>query len=213
MPLSMIADLLRAGLFALAHWFGGSFGAAIVVLAIAVRAGLLPLTLRATTRRLVREAKLRALAPELAKLKRRHARRPSALGPAVEQLYEKHGIRLVDSAALVDSLLQFVPAASLYAAIRGLPRAGRFLWMADLMTPDRTLAGLAALISAGIAWAASASGDGGRAAQLAPILTALVTFGILSHLSAGVALYSFTNSVIGGAEQALARRMLRSKAP
>lgn len=213
MPFSMIADVLRAGLFALAHWFGGSFGAAIVVFAIALRVVLLPLTLRATTRRLVREAKLRALAPELAKLKRRHARRPSALGPAVEQLYEKHGIRLVDSAALVDSLLQFVPAASLYAAIRGLPKAGRFLWMADLMTPDRALAGLAALISAGIAWAAAASGEGGRAAQLAPILTAVVTFGILSHLSAGVALYSFTNSVIGRAEQALARRMLRPNAP
>jgi len=212
MPLSMFVDVLRAGLFALAHWFGGSFGAAIVILAIALRVVLLPLTLRATTRRLVREAKLRALQPELAKLKRQHARRPNALGPAVEQLYEKHGVRLVDP-ALVDSLLQLVPAASLYAAIRGLPKAGRFLWMADLVTPDRALASVAALVSAGIAWSAAASGEGGRAAQLAPILTALVTFGILSHLSAGVALYSFTNSVIGGAEHAMARRMLRRAGP
>jgi YidC/Oxa1 family membrane protein insertase len=213
MPLSMFVDVLRAGLFALAHAFGGSFGAAIVVLAIALRVVLLPLTIRATTRRLVRDAKLRALQPELATLKRRHARRPTALGPAVERLYQKHGVRLVDSAALVDSLLQLVPAASLYAAIRGLPKAGRFLWMADLVTPDRALASVAALVSAGIAWAAAASGEGGRTAQLAPILVALVTFGILSHVSAGVALYSFTNSVIGGAEQAMARRMLRPEAP
>ena len=49
---SSLMDVVRASLFVVAHWCGGSFGAAIVVTSIATRLVLLPLTLRATRRRL-----------------------------------------------------------------------------------------------------------------------------------------------------------------
>lgn len=210
MLLSTIVDLFRGGLFALAHWCGGSFGAAIVVAAVALRVVMLPLSLRATRRRLVRADKMRALAPELAAIQRRHRGKPDALSAAVSALYDAHGVSLVDRASLVDSLVLFPPAAALYSAIRAVPRGvGRFLWMPDLVTPDRALAAIAAVVSGGIAWMAASSGESGRVAQLAPIISAAITFAILSHISAGVALYSLTNSVLGGAEQALARRMLR----
>jgi hypothetical protein len=42
MPLSTIVDLFRGGLFALAHWCGGSFVAAIVVAAVGLRVLMLP---------------------------------------------------------------------------------------------------------------------------------------------------------------------------
>jgi YidC/Oxa1 family membrane protein insertase len=208
--LSMIADLCRGALFALAHWCGGSFGTAIVVAAVGLRVVTLPLSLRATRRRLVRADRLRALAPELAALKQRYAKQPEKLAAAMQRLHAEHGLSMFDTASAVDSLLLFPPAAALYSAIRAVPRgAGRFLWMTDLVSPDRALAAVAALVSAGIAWAATTSGDSSRAAQLAPILGAVVTFAILSHISAGVALYSLTNSVFAGAEQVLARRALR----
>lgn len=211
MLLSGIVDVFRAGLFALAHWCGGSFGTAIVVAAVGLRVVMLPVNLRAARRRLVREAKLRALAPQLAVLQRRHAKHPEALHAAVRQLHEANGVSLVDTATIGDSLLLFPPAAALYSAIRALPRGtGQFLWMKDLVSPDRALAAAAAVISAGVAWAATSSGDSGRAAQLMPLVTAAITFVILSHISAGVAVYSMTNSAIGGLEQALARRMLRA---
>jgi YidC/Oxa1 family membrane protein insertase len=214
MLLSTIVDLFRASLFALAHWCGGSIGAAIVVAAAALRIAMLPVSLRATRRRLVREAKLRALAPELAALKRRYRDRPTELGPAMNRLYEAHGVAPFDRASFVDSLLQFPPAAALYAAVRGLPRgAGRFLWMTDMVSPDRALAAVTALVTAILAWVAATSGESGRAAQFAPIITGVITFAILSHISAGVALYSLTNSVIGGTEQVLARRMLERATP
>ena len=210
---STIVDLFRGALFALAHWCGGSFGAAIVVAGVALRVLLLPVSLRAARRRAVRESQLRALAPELEALKRRHAGRPDRIALATQQLYEQRGIALVDRGLLVDSLLLFPPAAALYAAIRAIPRGvGRFLWMTDLVTPDRALATVAALASAAIAWAASTSGDSARAAQLAPLIGAIVTFVILSHISAGVALYSLTTSVIGGAEQMLVRRRIAREA-
>jgi YidC/Oxa1 family membrane protein insertase len=212
--LSPIADLSRAALFALAHVCGGSFGAAVVVAAVALRVVMLPLSLRAARRRLIREAHLRALAPELEHLRARHAGKPQALAVAVGRLHEERGVPLFDRASFVDSLLQFPPAAALYSAVRGLPRGtGAFLWMSDLVTPDRALAVTAAAVSAGLAWISTTSGDSGRAAQLAPLVVGVVTFALLSHLSAGVGLYSLTSTVISGAEQAVARRMLRHQAP
>jgi membrane protein insertase Oxa1/YidC/SpoIIIJ len=212
--LSFIAELSRAALFALAHWCGGSVGAAIVVAGVAVRVALLPWSLRAARRRLVRDAKLRAFAPDLARLKRRHAGKPQALAVAIQTLHEDHGVPLFDRGSFIDSLIQFPPAAALYSAVRSLPKgAGRFFWVSDLVSPDRALATLAALVSAVVAWVATTTAGTDRGVQLAPLLTAAVTFVILSHLSAGVAIYSITNSTIGGVEQALARRMLRLEAP
>jgi len=141
------------------------------------------------------------------------AGRLDRVAAATQQLYQEQGIALVDRGSIVDSLLLFPPAAALYAAIRAIPRGvGRFLWMSDLVTPDRALATVAALVSAAIAWAASSSGDSARAAQLAPLIGAIVTFVILSHISAGVALYSLTTSMISGVEQALVRRHLAREA-
>jgi YidC/Oxa1 family membrane protein insertase len=73
---SNLIDVLRGSLFVLAHWFGGSFGAAILVASALMRIALFPVTLGATRRRLLREQKLRELAPELADIKRRHADNP-----------------------------------------------------------------------------------------------------------------------------------------
>lgn len=212
---STIVDLFRGALFALAHWCGGSFGTAIVVAGVGLRVLMLPVSLRAARRHLVRQAQLRAIAPELAALNRRHARERDKLAAATQRLYDERGIALVDRASLVDSLLLYPPAMALYSAIRAVPRGvGRFLWMSDLVTPDRMLATIAALVSAGFAWmAVSTSGDSGRASQFVPIMGAVITFAILSHISAGVALYSLTTTLIGGAERALARRTLRHPAP
>jgi membrane protein insertase Oxa1/YidC/SpoIIIJ len=187
---------------------------AIVLAGVAVRVALLPLSVRAARRRLVREAQMRALAPELARLKQRHAGKPEALAVAVQRLHEQRGVPLFDRASFFDSLIQFPPAAALYSAVRSLPKGmGRFLWVSDLVMPDRALALLAAIVTGGVAWAATTSAGAGRGAQLAPLVTVAVTFAILSHLSAGVALYSLTSSMIGGAEHALARRMLRHETP
>jgi YidC/Oxa1 family membrane protein insertase len=212
MMLSPIVDLFRAALFGVAHVFGGSLGAAIVASAVALRVVMLPLSLGAAKRRLVREAKLRALAPKVAELKRRHAGRPGAFEAATRRLHEAHSVPLFDARSLVDSLLQFPPAAALYSAVRALPRGVRFLWVTDLTAPDRALALVAAFVSATVTWFATTTGDANRAAQIAPILTAVMTYVILSHFSAGVALYSLASSVIGATEQALARRMLAREA-
>ena len=202
-------ELLRSSLFVLAHWFGGSFGAAIVAVSIVLRVAMLPITLPATRRRLAREQKLRALGPKLADLKTRYANRPERLVAATQELYDANGVSLFDRRALLDSLLGLPPGALLYTAIGRLRDIGGFLWIPNLVTPDRALAAIAGVVAAGIAWLSARSPEVGEAAKLFPLAVAgVVTYFFLSHLSAGVALYSITSSVVAAVEQAVARRAL-----
>jgi YidC/Oxa1 family membrane protein insertase len=205
-----LVDLLRSSLFVLAHWFGGSFGAAIVVASLVLRIAMLPITLRATRRRLMLEAKLRALAPDVERLKKRYAGRPQELILATQRLHDEKGIKTVDGRSLIDMLVQFPPAALLYSAIGRVARdAGGFLWVRSLVAPDRALALVAAGISAGAAWLAARSPETRTAASLAPIaITGVIAYVFLSHISAGVALYSITNSVVAAVEQAVVLRSL-----
>ena len=202
-------ELLRSSLFVLAQWFGGSFGAAIVAVSIVLRVAMLPITLPATRRRLVREQKLRDLAPKIAELKTRFAKKPERLLAATQELYAANGVSPLDPRALFDSFLGMPPGVLLYSAIGRLRDVGGFLWIPNLVMPDRLLAVVAGGIAAGIAWLSSRSPEASQAARLLPLAIAgTVTYLFLSHLSAGVALYSITNSVVAAVEQAVARRTL-----
>jgi YidC/Oxa1 family membrane protein insertase len=205
-----LTDLLRSSLFVLAHWFGGSFGAAIIAASVAMRIVMLPVTIGATRRRLAREAKLRTLGPELERLKQRHAGKPKDLMTATERLYAANGIAFVDRRSFIDMLLQFPPAALLYSAINGLGRdVGGFMWVKSLASPDRALALAAGLVSAAAAWAAGRSPESRQAVVLLPLaITGVVTYVFLSHVPAVIALYSVTNSVVAAVEQAVVRRSM-----
>ena len=209
---SNLIDVLRGSLFVLAHWFGGSFGAAILVASALMRIALFPVTLGATRRRLLREQKLRELAPELADIKRRHADNPDLLFAATQRAHAAHGVPLFDPRAALDSLVSLPPAVALYSAIRGTAgNAGRFLWVGDLAKPDRLMAIVAAGIAAAGAWVSSATPGAANTSQtLAVVLAGVLTFLFLSHLSAGLALYSVSNSIIGAAERVIAARTIRS---
>jgi YidC/Oxa1 family membrane protein insertase len=209
---SNVIDALRGSLFVLAQVCGGSFGAAILIASALMRVALLPLTIPATRRRLLREQKLRALAPELAEIKRRYADKPDLLFAETRKLHDAHGVALFDRRAAFDSLVAFPPAAALYAAIRGAAdHAGRFLWVADLAKPDRLLSAVAAVIAGAGAWVSSSNPGATSAPQLFPaIIATIVSFVVLSHFSAGLALYSVSNTIIGVAERAIAGRTIRS---
>jgi YidC/Oxa1 family membrane protein insertase len=212
---SNVIDVLRGGLFVLAHLFGGSLGAAILVASAAVRVALLPVTLKSAQRRIMRERALRALAPELDAIKKRFAKQPTLVLAKTRELQEAHGIKSVDPKDAIAAALQFPPVATLYAAIRGSVNAGgttgAFLWVRSLAKPDRGLALVAAGVGALIARAAMpAIPNGNTAALVAPVLlTSIITYALLSHLGAGLALYSIANSIINGVERMIAERTLK----
>jgi len=186
MSWSLLVDLTRGLLFSLAHLFGGSVGLAIIAASLALRALMLPFALRA--------AKRRSTAPSPTML--------PDLGTFAQ--------------------LPFVIA--LYSAIRrigGGSAAGGFLWIKSLATPDRMLAILAALVAGGLSWLTASAQTlhgtpaGGTVRNAAFALSALVTLvmtvAVLSHMPAGVALYSVTTSVASFGERKLIARLSRTR--
>lgn len=149
-----------------------------------------------------------SLAPQLAQIKKRYATQPTRLVTETQKLQAAHGISPMDARSLLDALVQMPAAVALYSSIRSLgAKAGGFLWVADITKPDRWLAALAAAVAAGIAWVSLAPSEAKTAAQLIPMLvTGIVTLVVLSHLSAGLALFSVANSVVTGVERRIALR-------
>ena len=209
---SNVVDILRGSLFALAHWCGGSFGAAILLASAAMRVALVPITFSTTRRRLIQERTVRALAPEIERLKQRYAKKPEELAVEMQKLYSEHGIAFMDRGSVLSSVATFPPGAALYAAVRAAAsRAGGFLWIGDLAKPDRLLAAAASGVAGLLAFASASHGDAKPAAQIVPVIvTATISLIVLWHLSAGVALYSVSSSIVGAVERAIALRTLRS---
>ena len=94
--MSGIVEILRGSLFALAHFCGGSFGAAILLASAAMRIALVPITFSATRRRLIQERKLREIAPQTEALKKRYAKKPEEFAVALQKLRADNGLELFD---------------------------------------------------------------------------------------------------------------------
>ncbi len=97
-------------LMLLYHLFG-DFGLSIIVLTVAITAILLPLTLRQ-----LKSMKARlTLQPEVAEIRRRHARDPKAQFEATQELYKQHGISSASS--YLPLLIQLPIFIGLYSAL------------------------------------------------------------------------------------------------
>lgn len=159
-------------------------GLAIVAASLAFRALLLPFSIRAARRQLAAPA---------------HNAAPNLGG-----------------------LAQLPLGLALYGAIRGLgERAGGFLWVKSLARPDRALAIVGALVAGGLSWLAGSAQalngapPGGVARGVAlgisVALTVSLTLAFLTHVSAGIAVYSITSSVAGYGERRLIARLTGAK--
>jgi membrane protein insertase Oxa1/YidC/SpoIIIJ len=118
---AVFVDLVRAAIFAGAHLLGGSVGAGIFAVSLAVRLALLPITLRAARQMRAERQRIKT-----AKDKRAPAK-PIGLGA---------------------SLIQWPFAAAMFQTLRGGTVSGAFLWIRDLTRPDVALAVVAAGIAA-----------------------------------------------------------------
>ena len=75
---STFVDGISGLLAQLADWMDGSYGLAVIVLALLVRLAMLPMTLKAAEQGWWRQQQLLALKPKLARLRERHAGDPAA---------------------------------------------------------------------------------------------------------------------------------------
>lgn len=201
-----IIDGVRTLVFLASQVCGHSVGGGILLVSLGVRVALLPLTLRMARRVREHQSRITALAPQLEKLRRRHASDQAALGQATLDLYRQHGIGPLPKGSLASLLVQAPVGAALYRAF-GSSWGTRipFLWMSDLARPDAVLA-LGCATLAGVAAGAEPS------ASRAAIATSMLVTGFLAwRLSASVGLYwAASNSV--SAVQALVLRRSASRA-
>jgi len=92
--------------------FGQNLGLAIIGLTLAIRGALMPLTSPS-----VKSAqKMRELAPELEKLKKKHKKDKQALAQAQLKLYQKHGIN--PAAGCLPQIIQIIILIALFQAFR-----------------------------------------------------------------------------------------------
>jgi YidC/Oxa1 family membrane protein insertase len=190
-------ELLRAAIFGAAHVCGGSLGSGVLLASAAVRLALLPLTLRLARRAREQQAKLATLRPELDALQRRYANDPVRLMTEMRALHERHGIKLVTPSGFVGLAIQLPVLSGLFTAVRtGLGAKVRFLWIADLARPDRTLAlGVAALTAWVVSRTPGATGQPGGQAALT-VITVIGTMAFLWSVSSAVALSAGAGSVV-----------------
>lgn len=195
--------LVRALLELLAAATGGSVGWAVVLVSLALRLALLPLTVRMARRAERQRRLLASLEPQLDRLKRRYEKDPARLGAETLALYRAHGVRPVDGVSIGALLVQLPLVSALYSAIaRGLGAGQRFLWIADLARPDTVLVAATGVLT----FVASRLGPPEAARPALALFAAGLTVALLWRLSAALGLYWAASTAVGAVQALWLRR-------
>lgn len=109
---------------------GGNVGVSIIILTILVRGALLPLSHKSV----VSQAKMRAIAPEIEKLKEKHKDNKQEQAKKTMELYKVHGINPFSGCLLVVVQLPII-FALYYAFFKGLPALNTEHFYSFIQTP------------------------------------------------------------------------------
>lgn len=189
----------------MAQGLGGSYGLAVLVLAMMVRLALLPWTLRLAEQSWQRQKVMLALKPRLDALRERFGKDALAYARATQALKKEHGMAGGLGSGLLITAVQAPLGAGIYAAIRqGLAGAGSFLWIPRLARPDFLLAlAVATLSYSAISLNPAMPAQMKTLLQMLPVL---FSFLMVWHLAAGFGLYWAGSSSVNVLQAAMLRR-------
>ncbi len=131
---TILIDPLNYLLTTLAPLVGG-YGGAIILLTLAIRALLIPLTLPS----MKMAAKIRELQPEIDKLKSQYGQDKVGLQQAQLKLFQEHNLN--PAGGCLPNILQFIILIALYQVFNGVATSNHtnglttFLWL-DITKPD-----------------------------------------------------------------------------
>ena len=200
-------DLLQYILHMLAVDGGLGTGLAVIVLTVAVRISLTPLTWSLAYRGAMRQAKIAKIAPTLKLIRERHADDPRAQMQKTTELYREHGLSIADGKGLLGALLQMPVVYGLYKALATGVGSSAFLWIRNLGRPDTILAILAGLSTAAAMAVAPHMSE--QARLLIVLLPAILCLIAALHFSSGVALYWVTSNLMGTVQALVLRQRMR----
>ena len=198
-------EVIRSAMFLYAQATGGSLGAGIVVVSLAIRVLMLPITLRVARLAAAHQGVLRKLQPELEAVRERYKKDPERIIRETRRLFAREGVSPFPESSFFGTLLQVPILLMLFSAVRRVAEVcGRFLWIRDIARPDM---GITLIVTAvtGIAVAVGASSaDHGRAVLL--VLPVVITFVALSQMGAGIGLYWGASGTVSLTQVLLVRR-------
>lgn len=204
-------DTLAALMSSLASFFDGSMGWAILLLALAVRLALLPLTLHLSRKMLANQQKMKALQPQVEAIKARMKDHPQQAFGAISALYKEHGVKVFDRSSLLGALVQWPVFGLLYRAISQASAASRpFLWMKSLAAPDAALTAIVLDLTA-IAAFYFPSGAADPSMLMVAVQVVVMAF-VVWKLSAGLGLYWAASSGVNVVQTLVLRRERRRAA-
>ena len=213
---SAFVELIRMTIFTAAHVCGGSLGAGILAVSVAMRLALLPVTLRIARQARAQQARLAALKPEIERLQQRHAKDPARLIRETQTLYAANGIRLLSPGGLIGLLVQLPLLSGLFAAVRaGLGARVRFLWIGNLALPDALLIAVVTILTAG-SMLLMPRPPGAAAASHTTVIMLLVAGSTLFFLwsaSSAVALSLGAGTLVSGLQSWILAREARRPPP
>ncbi|MBD8880884.1 MULTISPECIES: membrane protein insertase YidC [Rhodanobacter] len=205
---TMFVNGIVALLGHLAAGLDGSYGLAVIALALAVRLALLPMTLHAAEQGWLRQRRLATLKPQLERLREHHAKNPAAHAAAMQSLYREHGITSGLGSGLLTALVQAPMSAGIYAAIRqGMTSMGSFLWIPKLARPDLWLALSVAML--GMAAMLLNPMLPEQARTLLHWLPVAISFFMVWHVAAGLGLYWLGSGSVTVLQNLLLRQRVR----
>lgn len=129
-------DAIRSLLNFLASDLGLGVGFAIIVLTVAMRSVLLPLSWSSAYRGCIRQKKMARLQPQLKQLKEECGGEPRLYAQRLQQLYRDQGLTFVDGRALFGMLVQAPVLLAMYQVLRNGANGAAFLWIRNLSKPD-----------------------------------------------------------------------------
>ena len=200
-------EVFQVGLFWLTQFYGGHLASAIVTFSLLARIALLPLTVSLAVRARAHTRRLRAIRPQLDRVRERWAKDPQRLMKETMAVYERRGVSPMDAGLLKGSLAQTPVFLGLFKAVQAaLAESGAkqgFLWVGNLARPDVGIAVLAMTLM-GLS-AASAAPETQRGWALAlPVISA----GAMALMfSAGFGLYLASTGLVGTLQGLLVRRI------
>lgn len=185
-------------------------GLAIILMTLAVRSALLPLTWTIARRAECRRISLQRLKPQLERLKAQFAGEQRRYAQEMMKLYQREEVILLDPTSFLGALIQFPLFLGIFQVLREIQRAGRFLWIADLARPDLWLAVIAG--AATMALMATNPDMPEHLRLILIVLPAIFTIVAALKFSAALSLYWTTTNLFSGAQTIVLQAVLRRRA-
>lgn len=192
---SMWTQFLQASLGFLSAHFGLSEAVSIILLTVAARLVLMPVSLTAAYRSQKSKEAMERLKPQLETLRETYKDDPSELAARTMALQRANGITIFDKVSVLNMGTQSIFGLGVFPCLKRMVFSSRFLWIASLAKPDVALTLLiGVLMLLGSALMPGATANTSMLVMLA--ISVLVSLFFMATLPSAIGLYWATSNAL-----------------